>query len=55
MERKHKKKILEEKWEMMKWLSQYIEDNTERWRREEKIRKIEREEKISNWDRSSRL
>ena len=55
MERKYKKKILEEKWEMMKWLSLYIEDNTERWRREEKIRKIEREEKISNWDRSSRL
>ena len=52
MEREHKKKNLEEKW---KWLSQYVADNTERWRREEKIRKIEREEKISNWDRSSRL
>jgi hypothetical protein len=43
-ERQHRKKLMEDKWQMMKWLTQYIEENTERWRKEEKIRRIARGE-----------
>ena len=55
IDRQHRKKLMEEKWQMMKWMTQYIEQNTERWRKEEKIRRIAREEKISAWNRSSRM
>ena len=30
-ERKERKKQLEEKWAMARWLTQYIDENTERW------------------------
>jgi hypothetical protein len=33
-ERKIKKKMLEERWEMTRWITRYIDENSEKWERE---------------------
>ena len=34
VERREKKKMLEDRWSMMKWISSFIEDNEDKWMRE---------------------
>ena len=40
-----KKKMLEERWEMTKWITKYIDENEDRWAREKK----EGEESVKKW------
>ena len=38
LDRKIKKKRLEERWALMKWVTTYIDDNTDKWARDKKER-----------------
>ena len=49
-----KKKRLEEKWRMVRWLTTYIEENQERCEVQKREREDEFRRKISEWDRSER-
>ena len=51
MDKKVKKKMLEERWEMMKWLTKYIDENTDKWNKQKK--EIEENEKkwLQDWAR----
>ena len=52
-ERREKKKQIEDRWALMKWVTKYIDENEANWRNEK--RKLGNEEKISvnEWDRLS--
>ena len=47
-ERKAKQRTLENRWEMMRWITAYIDNNTERWDVERK----ERQEKENQWTKN---
>ena len=52
VERRERKKQLEDRWSLMKWVTKYIEENEGNWKREELIRK-EKGEKLSvgEWEK----
>ena len=52
---KVKKKQLEEKWEMLKWVTTYPEKNQARWEREKEERRMEQEETLAAWEKRGRL
>jgi hypothetical protein len=37
-DRKTKQKMLEKRWEMMRWITTYIDENSESWENEKKER-----------------
>ena len=55
MERKRKQRMLEEKWEMMRWITEYIDQNQERWEVQGKERRKEFKQKLDDWDKRDRL
>ena len=46
MERKEKKKMLEERWAFIRWVTGFIVENTDEWEMDREIRK---EERKLNW------
>ena len=54
-ERKEKKKQLEEKWEMLRWVTTYLEKNQARWEREKEERRMEQKETLAAWEKRGRL
>ena len=54
-ERKEKQRKLQEKWEMLRWITTYLEKNIERWEKEREERKGENEKKIADWEKKSRF
>ena len=49
------KKKLEEKWALLRWTAEYIEENKERWKTDKNERNIEEKLRIKDWERNSRL
>ena len=54
-ERKEKKRVLERKWEMMRWVTEFLSETDEKWRRERKEREEENGRKLADWEKKSRL
>ena len=54
-ERIRTKKRMEERWEMIRWVSKYIEENQERWENEKRERDQQRKERLEDWDRAKRF
>ena len=54
-ERKQKKKSLEERWAMIRWITRYIDENSERWSKE-KLERQKNEVKLAeDWNRMTRF
>ena len=54
-ERKEKKRLLQERWAMARWVTQYIDENSERWEKEKTERKLTDEKRAAQWHRSNRF
>ena len=52
--RKIKKRMLEERWEMARWISKYISENEERWAREKRERESSERKWLEDWGRMTR-
>ena len=53
--RKERKIMLEKKWEMVRWLSNYIEENTEIWEAEGIIRREKEKSDLQQWEKMKRF
>ena len=53
--RLRKKKMMEERWEMLRWVTRYLEANNERWEKEREVRKKEEKKRLADWDRMARF
>ena len=53
-ERLKKKAELEGKWEMLRWVIEFIDDNKDRWERERREREREERETLQMWESKSR-
>ena len=54
-ERIRVKNKLEEKWAMVRWLSEYIEVNQESWEVERREREEERNRTLREWEKSAKF
>ena len=54
-ERKQKKKLMEDRWAMARWISQYIDENCDRWKIERDQRKETEKERAERWKKMERL
>ena len=54
-ERKQKKRMLEERWAMARWITEYIDKNSERWKTEKEQRKRDEKETAEEWKKMKRL
>ena len=54
-ERKQNKKMMEERWAMARWISSYIDENTDRWKREKNMRKDDEKTRAESWKKMERL
>ena len=54
-ERKAKKRMLEERWSMVRWITEYIDTNTQRWEEERKSRVETEKESAERWKKMERL
>ena len=50
-----KKKMLEERWEMARWISTYISENEERWAKEKKEREQNEKKWREDWAKMTRF
>ena len=46
---------MEERWAMARWISTYIDENTERWKKEKDERKKDEKTKAEEWKKMNRL
>ena len=54
-ERKQKKRMMEERWAMTRWLTKYISENNDRWKREKEERNQDEKERAESWKKMNRL
>ena len=54
-ERLKVRRKLEERWEMIRWLTKYIEGNQESWEIERREREIENRRKLEQWEKAARF
>ena len=52
---RREKKNLEKKWEIMKWISEFISENEEKWKEDGKLREEEANRKMADWERKTML
>ena len=50
-----KQKLLTEKWVLYRWITEYIDENNERWDRERTDRKETEEKRIAEWEKKNRF
>ena len=50
-----RKRMLEERWEMAKWISSYISENEEKWRVEKREREENSRKWLEDWSRLERF
>ena len=58
-EQKRKEKIekqrqLQERWALLRWTTEFINENSDKWEQEKKIREQEREQVIRDWEKRTR-
>ena len=53
---KEKKKRLEKHWDMLRWIVNFMEENDQKWKKMEKVRKLEQEqrEEKERWEQLTR-
>ena len=51
-ERREIKRKCEERWELLRWITQYIGDNEERWKKEKRERDGENEKILAEWEKN---
>jgi hypothetical protein len=54
-DKKVKKKMIEERWKMMKWLTKYIDENTDKWAKQKKEKEENEKKWLEDWARMTRL
>ena len=54
-DRKIEQNMLEKRWEMMKWVTQYIDENSDKWEREKMDRQTNVQNWLQDWARMTRL
>ena len=54
-ERQEKKKKLQERWAMARWITQYIDENEERWKKEKEERSKTESERAEEWKKLERF
>ena len=54
-DRKIKQRMLEERWEMMRWITGYIDKNSEKWARQKLERQKDDQQWLKEWARMSRM
>ena len=54
-ERFQRQKRLQEAWETLRWISKYVEENSELWEIEKLEREVERRKKIEEWEKLKRF
>ena len=54
-DKKIKKKMIEESWAMTKFITGYIDENTDKWDKEKKERKENSKKWLQDWARNTRL
>ena len=53
--RKQNKKMLEERWAMARWIVGYIDENSDRWKKEQKDRQMNMQQTAEEWKRMERF
>ena len=54
-ERKAKKRMLEERWAMARWIASYIDENSDRWKKEQEERQKDEKKQTEDWLRMNRF
>ena len=54
-DRKIKQNTLYKRWEMMRWVTKYIDENTEKWEIEKEKRDQNNQQRLKDWAKLSRL
>ena len=54
-ERKQTKRMLEERWAMARWIVGYIDENTDRWKMEQKVRLENKQQTAEEWKKMERF
>jgi hypothetical protein len=54
-DRKIKQNTLYKRWEMMRWVTKYIDENSEKWEREKEKRDQNNQQRLQEWARLSRF
>ena len=54
-ERNEKKRKLEEKWALLRWITNYIETNNEKWEKGRKERQEKGKNEVLEWERKTRF
>ena len=54
-DKKIKKRMLEDRWEMAKWITKYIDENQDRWAEEKKEREKSNKNWMEDWARLARF
>ena len=54
-DKKGKKRMMEERWAIAKWLTKYIDENTDRWKKEKKEREENEKKWIEDWAKMTRF
>ena len=54
-ERQQKKRMLEERWAMARWVSTYIDENSDRWKKEKYARAMDEKSRAEDWNKMQRL
>ena len=54
-DRTKKKRAMEERWELIRWITNYKDKNKEKWEREKLERDQERRTRLEEWDKSERF
>ena len=49
------RKKLEDRWEMIRWLTKYIEGNQESWEIERRERENEHKRRLEEWENATRF
>ena len=54
-ERIDRKRRMEERWEIIRWLTHYISENSDRWEVEKRERDQQLKRRLDEWDKEQRF
>ena len=54
-EKVKKEELLRKRWEMLDWLTSFLEENQEMWEKNRKLRETENRTELEKWEKSKRL
>ena len=54
-EKLKKEEMIKRRWEMLEWLTNFLEENQEKWEKEKKVREEENRIELEKWEKAKRL